>query len=54
MQPGVQLLGHVIDARVVHTDEEKVQKMRDAQPRCNAKQLKTFLGLASYYRQFIK
>ncbi len=39
MQPGVQLLGHAIDARVVHTDEEKVQKMRDAQSRRNAKPL---------------
>ena len=54
MRPRVQLLGHVIDECGVHTDEYKLHKIRDAQPPGDARELRSFLGLASHYRRFIK
>ncbi len=54
MQPRVQLLGHTIDRYGFHTNEDKVQKVRDAQSPGDAKELRPFLGLSSYYRRFIK
>ncbi len=54
MQPRVQLLGHIIDRYGVHTDKDKVQKIRDAQSPGDAKELRSFLGQASYFRLFIK
>ncbi len=40
MQPKLQLLGHVIYRYGVHTDEGKVQKIRNAQPPGDAKDLR--------------
>ena len=54
MQPRVELLGHYVDKDGVHTDEVKVEKIRDALPPRSRKDLRSFLGLASYYRRFIK
>ena len=54
MQPRVELLVHCIDKEVIHTDERKVQIIRDAHPPSSRKQLKSFLGIASYYQRFIK
>ena len=49
MQPKVHLLGHFIDRYGVHTDEGKVQKLIDGQPPGDAKEFRSFLGLASCY-----
>ncbi len=54
MQSRVQQLGNVIDKCDVHTDEDNVQKIRDAKPPGDAKKVRYFLGSASYYRRFIK
>ncbi len=54
MRPIVKLLGHLIDQISVHTDDNKVQKIREAQQPSDAKELRPFLGLAFYYRKFIK
>lgn len=45
--------GHVINASVVATDLEKVAAVRDWPTPANASELKSFLGLASYYRRFV-
>ena len=54
MQPRVELLGHYVDADGVHVDHAKVGKIRNAIAPRDRKSLRSFLGLASYYRRFIK
>ncbi len=54
MPSRVQLLGHGIDKYRVYIHEDKVKKTRDVQPLGEAKELRSFLGLASYYLRFIK
>ena len=54
MQPRVGLLGHCIDKGGIHTDGRKVQTIRDAHASRSRKVLRSFLGIASYYRRFIK
>ena len=48
----VSFLGHRVSEQGISTDPEKVKSIRDwPQPR-NVKELRSFLGLASYYRKF--
>ena len=54
MQSRVELLGYCIDKEGIHTDGRKVQTIRDFQPPSSRKQLRYSLGIASYYRRFIK
>ena len=52
-QKEVKYLGHVVSAKGVSPDPEKVEAIQ-AWPRpMSSKDLKSFLGLASYYRRFI-
>ena len=46
-------LGHVLSADGISANPEKVDKVRDWLVPSNAKELYSFLGLASYYCQFI-
>ena len=46
-------LGHVLSADGISANPEKVDKVRDWLVTKNAKELHSFLGLASYYCQFI-
>ena len=46
-------LGHVLSADGTSANSEKVDKVRDWPVPKNAKELHSFLGLASYYCQFI-
>ncbi|XGW13215.1 hypothetical protein V3C99_013667, partial [Haemonchus contortus] len=49
----VSFLGHYIDKDGVKTDPEKVRKIVEYPLPTNAAELRTFLGMASYYRKFI-
>ncbi|GJS72560.1 putative reverse transcriptase domain-containing protein [Tanacetum coccineum] len=52
--PKVQFLGHVIDSQGIHVDPAKIESIKDwASPKTPTKILQ-FLGLAGYYRRFIK
>ena len=50
----VNYLGHVISERGVETDTKKIEVMRDSKTPKTETELRSFLGLASYYRKFIE
>lgn len=50
----VKFLGRIIDANGVRPDPEQAKIVKEWPPPTNKKQLESFLGLASYYRDFIK
>lgn len=47
-------LGHVISSAGVATDPKKVQIIRDWPTPSSVKGLRSFLGMAGYYRKFVK
>lgn len=52
-QSSVEYLGHVIDAKELHTAPSKITSIMDAPPPQIVSQLKSFLGLLNYYGRFI-
>ena len=52
-QASVIFLGHILSADGISANPEKVDKVRDWLVPSNAKELHSFLGLASYYHWFI-
>jgi hypothetical protein len=46
-------LGHVVSADSINTDPDKISSVRDFEVPTTVKTLKSFLGLAEYYRRFI-
>ena len=52
-QASVIFLGHILSADGMSANPEKVEKVRDWPVPSNAKELHSFLGLASYYHRFI-
>lgn len=50
----LKYLGYVVDEKGLHTDPAKVQSILEFPTPTARKQVKMFLGTASYYRRFIK
>jgi hypothetical protein len=50
----VEFLGHVISYNTIAMDKEKLQGVQDWPRSSTTKQVRGFLGLAGYYRRFIK
>ena len=51
--PQVEFLGHQIGSGTISPLPDKVQAIKDAKPPQNKKQMRSFLGLASFYRRYI-
>ena len=53
LEPSVTYLGHLIDAEGLHPVPEKIKAIQDAPEPTDVSQLKSYLGLLSYYRKFM-
>ena len=50
----ISFLGHVVDADGIHTSDSKVKAVRNFPTPRSTDNVRSFLGLAGYYRAFIK
>jgi hypothetical protein len=50
----VVFLGFVVSGQGVEVDEEKIKAIREWVPPRNMSQVQSFLGLAGFYRRFVK
>ncbi|MCG7866651.1 MAG: DDE-type integrase/transposase/recombinase [Candidatus Thiodiazotropha taylori] len=53
-QKQAKFLGHIVSSSGVSTDPEKISAVKDWPIPRTAKQVKSFLGLCSYYRRFVE
>jgi len=53
-QKSAKCLGHIVTEDGVKTDPEKVEVVKDWPTPGNVKHTRSFLGLASYYRRYVK
>ena len=47
-------LGHIVSAEGVSVDPQKVEAILDWKPPTSATEIRSFLGLAGYYRKFVE
>src|SRR6266480_230516 len=52
-KPAVEFLGFYVDAEGLHVEEAKVKAIKDWATPKSQKELRAFMGLASFYRKFI-
>ena len=50
----LKFLRHIISREGIRTDSEKIEKMVNMRPPKNLKELRSRLGLFSFYHQYIK
>lgn len=53
-RPSLKYLGFIVDVRGLHTDPDKVQAINDYPCPKTSTEVKRFVGMASWYRRFIK
>jgi hypothetical protein len=50
----VAFLGHIVSAEGIRVDPKKIEAVVDWKPPRNTTEIRSFLGLAGYYRRFVK
>ncbi|KAG7588696.1 Zinc finger CCHC-type [Arabidopsis suecica] len=53
-QRSIGFLGHIVSDKGVSVDPEKIKSIKDWPRPKNATEIRSFLGLAGYYRRFVK